>query len=113
MGNLLTSFNTDKLGWFICEKAAPSHRLRVYTRKPEPNVNEPASDDPTLLARLEDLLPTLPPDDADLIRRKYFVGETSREIAVQLDTTEKAIESRLVRVRRRLRETILKEASNE
>jgi RNA polymerase sigma-70 factor (ECF subfamily) len=82
-------------------------------RKPEAHVVQPTTEDPTLLARLEKLLPELPPADADLIRHKYFLGETSREIAVQLDMTEKAIESRLVRIRRRLRETILKEAKNE
>jgi RNA polymerase sigma factor (sigma-70 family) len=82
-------------------------------RKPEAHVVEPTTEDPTLLGRLEKVLPELPPAEAELIRRKYFLCETSREIAVQLDTTEKAIESRLVRIRRRLRETILKEAENE
>lgn len=71
------------------------------------------TDSPTLLNRLEARLPELSPSNADLIRRKYFLGETSREIAVHLNTTEKAIESRLVRIRRRLRESILKEANDE
>jgi RNA polymerase sigma factor (sigma-70 family) len=103
----------------VTDEARKRNRYRNFLarffghRKPEAHVSEPASDDPTLLARLESLLPTLPPDEADLIRRKYFLGETVREISAQLDTTEKAIESRLVRIRRRLRETILKEAKNE
>ena len=66
-----------------------------------------------MLARLERLLPQLPPIHADLIRRKYFLGESVREIAHELDLTEKAVESRLVRIRRSLRETILKEAEND
>lgn len=82
-------------------------------RKPDVQTCGPLSDGPTLLARLEHVLPELPTDDADLIRRKYFLGETSREIAAQLNTTEKAVESRLVRIRRRLRKTILKEADDE
>jgi RNA polymerase sigma-70 factor (ECF subfamily) len=66
-----------------------------------------------LLERLETMLPQLPADEAGLIRLKYFDGESSREIAVRLGTTEKAVESRLVRIRRRLRETILKEARHD
>jgi len=103
----------------VTDEARKRNRYRNFLerfighRKPETHAHEPASDDLTLLARLEDLLPALPAEDADLIRRKYFLGETSRAIAGQLDTTEKAIESRLVRIRRRLRETILKEAKNE
>jgi len=103
----------------VTDEARKRNRYRNFLdrffghRRPEAHVHEPLPGDPTLLARLENLLPELPLPEAELIRRKYFLGETSREIAAQLDTTEKAIESRLVRVRRRLRETILKEAKNE
>lgn len=72
-----------------------------------------ATEDPSLLDRLEELLPSLSTEDADLVERKYYLGETSRVIAEQLGTTEKAIESRLVRVRSRLREMLLKEAHHE
>lgn len=72
-----------------------------------------ATEDPSLLDRLEELLPSLSTEDADLVKRKYYLGETSRTIAEQLGTTEKAIESRLVRIRRRLREMLLKEAQHE
>lgn len=72
-----------------------------------------ATEDPSLLDRLEELLPNLSTEDADLVERKYYLGETSRAIAEQLGTTEKAIESRLVRVRLRLRQMLLKEAHHE
>jgi RNA polymerase sigma factor (sigma-70 family) len=87
---------------------------RFFSR---PETQAPAANDdaenPALLERLESLLPHLPPADAELIRHKYFLGLTSREIATQFETTEKAIESRLVRIRRQLRESILKEVRHE
>lgn len=78
-------------------------------RKHETESIDSEHDETNLLKQLEAVLPLLPSEDADLIRRKYYEGDTIREIASHLSTTEKAIESRLVRIRRRLREIILKQ----
>ncbi len=64
--------------------------------------------DPALtLELLERNLATLPEDERELIERKYFGEASVREIAGELNSTEKAVESKLVRVRRKLRELIL------
>lgn len=56
--------------------------------------------------RLEQALAQLAPEDRDLIQRKYEEGESVREIAAALGTSEKAIESRLTRCRQRLHKHI-------
>jgi hypothetical protein len=42
----------------------------------------------------------LEPADRDLIEAKYFQGVTVRDLAGELGVTEKALESRLLRLRR-------------
>lgn len=51
--------------------------------------------------------------DRALIRKKYFEGESVREIANESGSTEKAVESRLTRARRRLKELILTQLKHE
>ncbi len=53
--------------------------------------------------RLDQALGNLAPADRDLIHLKYELSRSVREIAAALDTTEKAVESRLTRCRIRLR----------
>ena len=52
-------------------------------------------------------------DQRELIRRKYFAREPVKEIAMDLGATEKAIESQLVRIRRKLKTGILGQLKNE
>ncbi|MBI5388035.1 MAG: sigma-70 family RNA polymerase sigma factor [Verrucomicrobia bacterium] len=66
-----------------------------------------------LLASLGTHLDALPPEDRDLIERKYFDGESVREIADAVHSTEKSVESRLVRIRRRLKELVLAQLHDE
>ncbi len=62
-------------------------------------------------AKLRDLLEqglkSLPCDDQELMRRKYFAHHSVREIAGALNTTEKAVESRLARIRGKMKEALL------
>ena len=69
--------------------------------------------DAQLLAALDRSVTELPADERELFERKYFARQGAREIAGQLDTSEQAIESRLVRVRRKLKSAILAELKNE
>ncbi len=55
----------------------------------------------------EECLDELNPVDRELIEAKYLNGETIRELSAGQGTTEKAVESRLMRLRRRLRESLL------
>ena len=72
-----------------------------------------ADTDAHLLKLLESQVAGLDPDEQDLVRRKYFDGESAKAIAAGLETTEKAVDSRLVRIRRKLRESILTRLRDE
>lgn len=58
-------------------------------------------------------LEKLSPDDRELMNLKYLEGESVKSIATEIGATEKSVESRLVRIRRELKEQILKELKNE
>lgn len=66
-----------------------------------------------LKALLENQVAALPPDERELVWQKYFVHRTVREIADDLQTTEKAVESKLSRIRKRLKDAVLIELKNE
>lgn len=59
-------------------------------------------------ALLEESLADLEPADRQLLEGKYLQGSTVRDLAAETALTEKAVESRLLRVRRQLREMLLK-----
>ena len=75
----------------------------------------PAVDDAeaSLRSLLDQSLASLPEEDRQIVVWKYFEGDSVREIAGRLATTEKTIESRLVRLRRSLKETILHSLKHE
>ncbi len=60
-----------------------------------------------LQAALEQSLAALPLDERQLVEWKYFGRRSVHEIALELQASEKAIESRLVRIRRKLKATLL------
>ena len=62
---------------------------------------------------LEQNLKSLQPAERELLESKYFEGRSVRDIAAQLQTTEKAIESRLVRVRQKLKHAVLAQLKHE
>ena len=69
--------------------------------------------DRELLSLLEQHLAILPFEERELLERKYFGRESVRQIAIELQTTEKAVESRLGRIRRRLKAALLASLKNE
>jgi len=69
--------------------------------------------DEQLRALLESKLTALPEDERQLVERKYILRQSVREIAVGQQTTEKAVESRLSRIRRKLKDAVLDELKNE
>jgi RNA polymerase sigma factor (sigma-70 family) len=56
---------------------------------------------------LERHIALLSPDERQLVEQKYFLRRGVREIAEALQTTEKAVESKLSRVRKKLKDAIL------
>ena len=72
-------------------------------------------DDGHLLAALQSAMDQLPPEERDLLQAKYDHGQSVRDLARQHLTSEDAIQSRLARARRRLRDKafqILEHSSN-
>jgi RNA polymerase sigma-70 factor (ECF subfamily) len=69
--------------------------------------------DAKFLTLLEKEIAGLPDDERWLLERKYFAGETARGLAQEFQVTEKAMESRLLRIRRKLKTVILDRLKNE
>ena len=74
------------------------------------NTGQGADSPSAISLALEACLDQLTCDDRRLLEGKYVECLTYRELAQIFQITEKAIENRLTRVRRKLRECILKEA---
>jgi RNA polymerase sigma-70 factor, ECF subfamily len=85
--------------------------LGRFTRHAEVQqaVSEDHEADAQLLASLERGLDALPDEERGLVEQKYFARQSVRAIAAELETTEKAVESRLVRIRRKLKQAVLDE----
>jgi RNA polymerase sigma factor (sigma-70 family) len=66
-----------------------------------------------LLKFLETEIAGLPEDDRALIEGKYIAQKTVRDLADERQTTEKATESRLLRIRQKLRAATLSRLKNE
>ena len=66
-----------------------------------------AGDEDRLGALLEESLAELVPEDRLLLENKYLGGDTVRDLSALAGVSEKAMESRLLRLRRQLRERIL------
>jgi RNA polymerase sigma-70 factor, ECF subfamily len=69
--------------------------------------------DAQLMTLLEQGLATLPADEKKLIESKYLQGTSVRELAEEFQTTEKSVESRLVRIRRKLKASLLEGLKHE
>jgi RNA polymerase sigma-70 factor (ECF subfamily) len=82
--------------------------LHDFTLRWQQPAAGPDEEEERLRALLEETLGELPPGDRLLIRQKYAEGATMRELAARSGLTEKAVESRLLRLRRALREGILR-----
>jgi RNA polymerase sigma-70 factor (ECF subfamily) len=59
-----------------------------------------------MLESLQAELERLPSSDRTLIEAKYLQRRSTRELAEELGTTDKAVESRLARLREKLRSTV-------
>jgi RNA polymerase sigma-70 factor (ECF subfamily) len=62
---------------------------------------------------LERHIALLPADERTLVEQKYFAHRSVRDIAGGLQITEKAVESKLSRVRKKLKDAILSELNEE
>jgi len=76
-----------------------------FTRPAVPSA--PDADDDRLTAVIEECLAEIDPNDRALLQGKYLMGATVQELSVREGLTPKAVESRLLRLRRQLRERVL------
>lgn len=86
---------------------------RFFKSQPQ---NEEAPDveaDEQLTALLEKHLKQLPESDRVLVEEKYLNCQSVKSIALKAQASEKAIDSRLVRLRKKLKAAILAELKNE
>jgi len=83
--------------------------LDRFTRHAEvqQSATAPAEADAKLLSLLEGNLAALPAEERQLLEWKYCESRSIRDIAAALGTTEKAVESKLLRVRRKLKSAML------
>lgn len=89
--------------------------LERFTRQAaaESNGAGDSQTDERLGVLLERHVASLPPDEQKLVEQKYFARRPVREIAGELQTTEKAVESKLSRIRRKLKDAVLAELNHE
>ena len=81
-------------------------RFTWHSRAQQAAPDDPEAD-ARLVALLESSLGALPFDERRLVEAKYFERRSVREIAEDLGLSEKAVESRLVRIRQKLKAAIL------
>ena len=86
---------------------------RFFRTAPDPGPSGTDEADARLERSLAGNLTTLPDDERHLLERKYLEGASVRALADELETTEKAVESRLVRVRRKLKQSLLAQLNRE
>ena len=81
-------------------------RFTSHSHAQQADADEPEADH-KLAALLEANLGTLPLEERRLVEAKYFERRSVREIAEAHNLSEKAVESRLVRIRQKLKTAIL------
>ena len=89
-----------------------SFLTRWFDQKESPTPVVPQAED-RLADCLAAALAALTDEDRILIARKYVEGESVREIATAMALSEKAVESRLTRIRARLKSLILERLKDE
>lgn len=81
--------------------------LDRFSREPHAEISPPEVEDQKLETLLSHSLAQLPEEDQKLLAWKYTDGRSVRSIADELQTTDKAVESRLGRIRRKLKDIVL------
>jgi RNA polymerase sigma-70 factor (ECF subfamily) len=86
---------------------------RFFQMRPAEAETDSCDQESRLACLLDRSVAELSEEDRDLVDRKYFRGDCVREIAASLGVSEKAIDSRLVRLRMKLKQTILMRLKHE
>lgn len=86
---------------------------RFFETRPEEPAGPPPDADTELLTILENGMQQLPAEERGLLEAKYLHRQSTRELASEMATTEKAVESRLARARVKVREIVLQQLRKE
>ncbi len=112
-------FENERVLWSWLRQVARSCHvdwLRKKGREPqflsleicaESKTEQPIDEGEELLNALESSLSLLDPDEREVLRLAYFEGVTHQSMAERLQTSAKAIESRLGRIRQKLRRILI------
>ncbi len=117
--NIFWSWLTVLARTALADESKKQRRWRAFLENfsrhaaTENDFGSAAATDDKLNALLEKNLSSLTPAERELIAQKYFLRRSVREIAAAQQTTEKAVESRLSRVRQKLKAALLAELKNE
>jgi len=65
-----------------------------------------------LISALQRALFFLPAEERSLIEAHYFQGIPQKELANKMDSTKKAVESKMARIRKKMRDKFLRELSD-
>lgn len=89
--------------------------VRRTGREERSGPSDAAGEDTTeqLALELEQALGVLEPDERQLVNDFYFAGQPQDRLAEQAESTVKAIQGRLARIRRKLRTAILTQLRHE
>jgi RNA polymerase sigma-70 factor, ECF subfamily len=87
-------------------------RFTCHSQAQQAAANDPEAD-AKLAALLETNLGALPSDERRLLEAKYFERRSVQDIAGDLSLSEKAVDSRLVRIRQKLKAAILDGLTHE
>ena len=87
--------------------------LDRFARHAEAEQGDNGEADEHLRAVLQKSLAGLPLEERELVEGKYFAQRTVGDLAAEFQTTEKAVESRLVRVRHKLKAAVLTKLKDE
>jgi len=86
---------------------------RFFQERPKPPPADDRNPEELFLTLLQAEMARLPDDERALLEQKYFDGQAVRELAGERQLTEKALESRLGRIRRKLKTAVLDRLRHE
>lgn len=86
---------------------------RFFQRRPPAATVADRDADPRLLSLLEQQLHQLSPEERTLVEAKYLEDQPVKALAGRFQASEKAIDSRLVRIRKKLKAALLAALENE
>jgi RNA polymerase sigma factor (sigma-70 family) len=97
-----------RLGWTSFIDHCRKKQRRIVTEQDTGMAEMPMAEITDLSAALNECLADLPIDEQEIVERFYFEDQSQAAMAAEANSTRKAVESKLARIRQKLRCAILK-----